>query len=342
MLTLLLSTPPIAQPAGYGELSVPEVGSPCLRSGERVAGLGRKQYCIDVAGATLDDAQKLVLSVSTPRPVETVRLGNTQLVRGFRSQNHSAAAPVIEVKPFQQGCVDQCGVCGCIGCGERCGCSCNVQCRLGGGRSCSGDACSCGHTAGVLMPGRWYIGVDAAGSFTLQAWLVAALPLRTGAKVRRGLVPLEAQTQAGAAVSTSSEGAAWSDYFYLDAPPHEAVTLQVDLMRSGAPAGWVDVYLRFGAWPTTLEYDASMSTNPAMTIVSPQFVLQAGRLLNERLYVMVLAQGGSPVEYSLNVGAHANLPLLLACVAMFALGVGVLVLVVRRWLRHADYKDIPG
>ena len=59
---------------------------------------------------------------------------------------------------------------------------------------------------------------------------MAALPLRTGAKVRRGLVPLEAQTQAGAAVSTSSEGAAWSDYFYLDAPPHEAQEETLDLL----------------------------------------------------------------------------------------------------------------
>ena len=51
-------------------------------------------------------------------------------------------------------------------------------------------------------------------------------------------------------------------------------------MRSGKPAGWVDVYLRFGEWPTTQLYDASMTTNPHATHASPQFVLQAGRLLN--------------------------------------------------------------
>lgn len=56
---------------------------------------------------------------------------------------------------------------------------------------------------------------------------------------------------------------------------------------------------------------------------------------------MVLAQGGSSVEYRLTVDARPNLPLLLICGAMFLLAVLVVVLVVRRWLRRAEYKDLP-
>ena len=39
--------------------------------------------------------------------------------------------------------------------------------------------------------------------------------------------------------------------------------------------------------------------------------------------------------------ARPNLPLLLMCAAMFGLGVLVIALVVRRWLRRAEYKDLP-
>ena len=56
---------------------------------------------------------------------------------------------------------------------------------------------------------------------------------------------------------------------------------------------------------------------------------------------MVLAQGGSSVEYRLTVDARPNLPLLLICGAMFLLAVLVVVLVVRHWLRRAEYKDLP-
>lgn len=323
------------QPSGYGVVPAP---GPCLKGcGSTpctVKGQGHKQYCIDVEGHTLDDAQKLVLSVSTARPVETVKLGDVQLVRGYRAANRSASAPILEVKPFQQAC-EASTTCGCLGCGDQCGCSVNVQCRLGGGRRCSGNECACSHTAGVLAPGRWFIGVDAAGPFSLQAWLVSPVQLQPGERVQRGLVALEAQA------ATSADGSAWSDYFWLDAPPHEALSLQADLVRSGTPSGWVDVYLRFGAWPTTQLYDASMTTNPHATAASPQFVLQAERLLNQRVYVMVLAQGGSSVEYRLTVDARPNLPLLLVCGAMFVLGVLVVGLVVRRWLRRAEYKDLP-
>ena len=348
MAVMLLALGVAGQPSGYGV--VPAVSSPCLQGcGSTpctVKGQGHMQYCIDVQGNTLDDSQKLVLSVSTARPVETVKLGDVQLTRGYRSANRSASAPILEVKPFQQAC-EASASCGCLGCGDHCACSVNAQCRLGGGRRCSGNVCSCAHTAGVLSPGRWFIGVDAAGPFSLQAWLVTPVQLRSGDRVQRGLVALEAQA------ANSADGSAWSDYFWLDAPPHEAMTLQADLVRSGAPstAGWIDVYLRFGAWPTTQLYDASMTTSPQAAAASPrlgvtgdtspQFVVQPERLLNQRLYVMVLARGGAPVEYSLTVDARANLPLLLTCGGMFALGVFVIALLVRRWLRRAEYKGLP-
>ena len=41
------------------------------------------------------------------------------------------------------------------------------------------------------------------------------------------------------------------------------------------------------------------------------------------------------------VAGHANVPLLLASGAMFLLGAVVVALVVRRWLRQSEYKDIP-
>ena len=81
--------------------------------------------------------------------------------------------------------------------------------------------------------------------------------------------------------------------------------------------------------------------NPQRTSVSPQFVLQAERLLNERVYVMVLAQGGSAVEYRLGIDARPNVGLLLACAAMLGLAAAAAALLVRRWLRRADYKDVP-
>ena len=84
----------------------------------------------------------------------------------------------------------------------------------------------------MLAVGVAYLG-HAANSSADVVWL------------QHRVAELEAQA------ATSADGSAWSDYFWLDAPPHEALTLQADLVRSGMPAGWVDVYLRFGEWPTT-------------------------------------------------------------------------------------------
>ena len=269
---------------------------------------------------------------------EVLRLGSDAepYVNAALSANFSRAVlgPIIEVKPFQQAC-ETCDSCPCVGvdCGPRCECSCNAMCRLRREPSCS-------HTAGVLSPGRWFVAIDSPGPFTLQATLVAATAIvPSAAAARRTLFGTSAGRQAIA--GTSSEGIAFSDYFYYDPAPHESLKLQVELLRVGAASGGLDVYVRFGEWPTTQLYDASMTTSPQATSVSPQFVLQAERLLNERIYVMVLAQGGSPVEYALSIDARANVPLLFVCGAMFLLGIGVLVLVVRRWLQRADYKDIP-
>ena len=70
-----------------------------------------------------------------------------------------------------------------------------------------------GHTAGVLSPGKWFVGVDSPTDFSLRATLVAALELRSG----EILAP---RTLWGAAASQlrmdegESEGKAFSDFFF--------------------------------------------------------------------------------------------------------------------------------
>ena len=147
------------------------------------------------------DGYKLVLDVTQHRPVDLVRLGEARYARGFT--NGSGA--IVEVKRQAQAS-EVCSFCECIGCGDHCEDSCNVLCRLGGGRHCAGDRCSCLHTAGVLAPGRWYVSVDAAAgsSFTLQATLVAARALRMGEQAQRTLVGVGADSVGVA----GSEGAA--------------------------------------------------------------------------------------------------------------------------------------
>ena len=56
----------------------------------------------------------------------------------------------------------------------------------------------------------------------------------------------------------ASEGAASVDYFYFDPAPHEALTLHVTQRRAGSASSHVDVYVRFGEWPTEYEHDAAM------------------------------------------------------------------------------------
>ena len=111
-----------------------------------------------------------------------------------------------------------------------------MQCRLRHEPTCS-------HTAGVLTPGRWYIGVDAPAAFTLQATLVRATALRPhDAPLRRTVFGLSAV--GGSSTGWSSEGTATSEYFFFDPAPHERLRLQVSLESAAAAGGGLDVYIR--------------------------------------------------------------------------------------------------
>ena len=168
----------------------------------------------------------MVVNVLAPRtPVEAVQIGGTTYLRGDNStavaahtgaSTLAAVGAIIEVKPFQQAC-ERCDTCPCIGCGHRCECSCNALCR-------QRREPNCAHTAGVLSPGRWYIGIDAPAEFTLTATLVGALALRTGEALGpRTLFGAGAQPLIDARAS-SSEGAAFADYFSTTPRPTSAST----------------------------------------------------------------------------------------------------------------------
>lgn len=272
-----------------------EVEPSCLVSGQLISGTGRAQYCVDVPEAT---GQKLVVTVKTPARVaaEAVRIGSQTYLRGRSNSTveasistSTAVGPLIEVKPFQQSC-ERCDLCPCIGCGHRCECSCNAFCRLR-------RETSCAHTAGVLSPGRWYVGIDAPGDFTLRATLVSALALRAGE-----ILPPRTLWGAGATQlhmdEGESEGKAFSDFFYYDPRPHEKMALTLTLLRTGSASSWVDVYVRFGDWPTTEIHDATMRCSRDTQLST--FVMQADRLLNERLCVLVVGRGDSSIMYTLS------------------------------------------
>lgn len=320
--------PPLEVPA-YGDSQL-QVESQCLSSGKPVAGTGRTQYCVDVPEAA---GQKLVVTVKTATAQsEAVKIGDTTFLR--RSGNESieasgivmrtglamstAIGPIIEVKPFQQPC-ERCDACPCIGCGHRCECSCNALCRIR-------RETSCAHTAGALAPGRWYVSVDAPGDFLLTATLVGALSLRAGA-----LLP--PRTLWGATASQQrmtegeSEGRAFSDYFFYDPKPHEKLSLSLRLLRTGSAASWVDVYVRFGEMPTTELYDAKMRCDRHSLLST--FVLQADRLLNERLCVLVVGRGDSFVVYSLATNAEMSGRLLVALAGMGIVFIIALLAIIR-------------
>ena len=285
----------------------------------------------------------MVLNVLAPRtPVEAVQIGGTTYLRGDNStavaahtgaSTLAAVGAIIEVKPFQQAC-ERCDTCPCIGCGHRCECSCNALCR-------QRREPNCAHTAGVLSPGRWYIGIDAPAEFTLTATLVGALALRTGEALGpRTLFGAGAQPLLDARAS-SSEGAAFADYFYYDPAPHERLDISVDLHRTGdAAATRLAVYIRFGDWPTTTLHDAQMegdlSRSPRAT-----FTLAADRLLNERLCILVLATGPSWAVYTVTAHAAPSGRLMLAlgvAVGILALALGALV----RTMRARPHKPTLG
>ena len=286
----------------------------CLVSGSPVTGSGRRQYCIDVPGGGV--GQQLVVDVQTTRSNQILTIGGSTYITPASSSNFSSVGPIIEIKPFQQSCTS-CDYCPCIGCGHRCECSCNAQCRLRKETSCS-------HTAGVLRPGRWYVGVDAPASFTLRATLVGALALRSGETLQpRTLFSVGAPQRLRD--EGASEGGASTDYFFFDPAVHERLKLHVSLLRTGSPAAALDVYVRFGeAWPTTEEYDARMSCD-ALGSPHATFVLQPDRLLNERLGVMVVARGDSWATYSVTAHTAPSTKLMLALglvgvVALIAIG----------------------
>ncbi len=276
--------PPEAAVLGYGAPSSGVV-HPCLESGDPVSGSGHEQYCIDVPAGT--EGAKVVLDVSTARPVEVVRVGEQTFVRG--PSNTTTRGAILEVKPFQQAC-EVCDACACVGCGRRCECSCTALCRLRGEATCS-------HTAGVLAPGRWYVGVDAPAAFTLRATLVSALGLQPGQVYRRTISAAGARQDAAAPL----DGAAFSDYFYYDPAPHEAMRLVAELHRTGGSESHVDVYIRFGDWPTSETHDATMRVDGSAAGGRRlgQFALDADRLINERLCVLVVGRGDAWAEYSL-------------------------------------------
>ena len=273
----------------------------CIASGGLVTGEGRRQFCIDVPPA---DGQKLVVSVQTaPPPLEAIRIGSTTYLRPSVNASDTAitgsttAGPIIEVKPYLQSC-ERCDLCPCIGCGDRCECSCNSLCRLRREPSCA-------HTAGVLTPGRWYINVDAPAAFTMRATLVAALALRAGETLSPRTLFGTGATQS-LRDAAASEGASFSDYFFYDPAPHESLTVEVELLRAGAHSAAIDVYVRYAEWPTSELHDARMVVNAASRTPQATFVLRADRLLNERLCVLVVARGDSWVQYAVKTNAEPS------------------------------------
>jgi len=275
--------------------------APCdgLSSGTRVRGLGHRIFCIDVNGSTLDGA-KLLMRLSTPRSVSEIRIGDTLLFS--RRGNSTAAGPLVVVSRSPELC-EPCNSCPCVDCGDGCGCACASSCREGRGQYCSSAECSCSLTAGLLSPGRWYVTVDALGPFVLEPTLVPATRLVSGDAVQRTLLV------AGAAPQPLPDGPASLDFFYVDPLPHKSIDVTLDVTAGGSsatePYTWVDVYLRSGDWPTTVLQDAHMTADPQMP-PRLSFHLQAERLFNDRLYIMVVARGASWVRYELTAGDELN------------------------------------
>ena len=284
-------------------------------------------------------APQLVVSVFTPRPAADVILIGNRAVALPSSPNRtsSAVGPLIEIKPFERSC-ESCDFCPCIGagCGSRCECSCNVMCRLNHETSCS-------HTAGVLHPGRWFVSIDTPGSFTLEANLESALALQSDLRaIRRTVFAVGGRGGAAAFATGTSEGVAFSDYFFFDPAPHQSSRVAIDLLRSGPGGGWVDVYMRFGAWPTIAEHDAVVSCDAA-TRPNGQFVLQADRLLSQRVHLMVIARGNSWSQYEISATNVLSTPfVLLLSFSLLAGCVAIGVLARLYWMRKARKQPAPS
>ena len=90
--------------------------------------------------------------------------------------------------------------------------------------------------------------------------------------------------------------------FYYDPSPHETLKLQIEMLRSGSRGAFLDIYVRYDTWPTTVEYDARMRVDHIQT-PSATFILPSDRLLNERLCVMVVCTGDTWASYALQTQA---------------------------------------
>ena len=114
----------------------------------------------------------------------------------------------------------------------------------------------------------------------------------------------------------------------------------MELLRAGSPSSFLDVYVRFGEWPTSVTYDASMRVDK---VVSPHatFVLRAERLLNERLCVMVVSTGDSWATYAVSTTTQPSGRLLAALLLLI-----VPVLAAACWalwrIRRGSAGKAPG
>jgi hypothetical protein len=189
------------------------------------------------------------------------------------------------------------------------------------------------HSAGVLSPGRWYVGVDAPGSYTLRATLVGALALRADETLRARTL-FATGTRRELLDEGASEGIASAEYFYFDPAVHERLDLQLDLLRSGSPTASLDVYLRAGEeFPTSELHDAHMRCDAADSPHSTFVLRAADRLLNERLNVLVVARGETWLTYSIGASTEPSVKLTAAIAVaggVAVLGLGALLYVRRR------------
>jgi len=154
----------------------------------------------------------------------------------------------------------------------------------------------------VLRPGRWWVSIDAPGEFTLRATLVAAVALPAGVMSARTLVPASVPSPHDAL----PEGRSSVDFFLVRTAAHERVKLEVEPGRAGSSSAWVDVFVRQGAYPTTSEFDGTLSTNPELPRPLA-FTLEADRLVNDFVYVMVVARGDAWVSYAISTGAGPSI-----------------------------------
>ena len=280
----------------------PGAAAHCLRPGSTTVGsAGHGRYCIDV-NSSVNDGAKLVVQLEMPRALDVVRIGSTTLLHSPRNTSSHGGA-IIEASTAEAGC-DVCDECACVGCGATCGaCVCVI---------CAQASQLCTLTAGVVAGGRWHLNIDAPAVYTLRSTLVGPMRLDARSSVTRSLLAADAPVDSPAQLADAqqlADGTASVDYFYVDeASPQEVLTIHAAVTRAGSPRGYVDVYIRSSTWPTTLEHDAMLSTDPRLSSGSRvSFGVRADRLIAEPIYVMVVARGGTWVSYAVRLDAGPSL-----------------------------------